>query len=276
MADLDLRTDRPLVMGILNVTPDSFSDGGLWLEPGRATDHACEMLAAGADLIDVGGESTRPGAAAVAAPEQIRRTQPVIERILAASPGALISIDTSSAAVARAGIDAGVRMVNDVSALRGDPQMAEVVAGAGAFVVLMHMQGVPRTMQSEPCYRNVVEEVAAFLCERRAFALQHGIAEQHIVVDPGIGFGKKLEHNLRLLACLERFTAIGPVLLGTSRKSFIGQVLGISEPRDRGIGTEVTHVLAMLAGVRILRVHDVAAVRQTIEMVAAIRRAAQT
>jgi dihydropteroate synthase len=257
-------------MGILNVTPDSFSDGGRWLDARRAADHAGEMIAAGADLIDVGGESTRPGAAPVPAAEQIRRTVPVIERILETHPLAFLSIDTQAAAVARAALAAGVRMVNDISALRADPQMAEVVAASGAWVVLMHMRGTPATMQDAPSYQDVVAEVAAFLDERRQHAVQRGIAGQRILVDPGIGFGKTLEQNLQLVAGVRRFTEIAPVLIGTSRKSFIGRLLGIEDPKQRDIGTEATHAVALLGGARVVRVHDVRAARQTIEVIRAI------
>jgi dihydropteroate synthase len=230
------------------------------------------MIAAGADLIDVGGESTRPGAAPVPAAEQIRRTAPVIERILEAHPRAFLSIDTQAAAVARAALGAGVRMVNDISALRADPQMAEVVAGSGAWVVLMHMRGTSATMQDAPSYQDVVGEVAAFLDERRQHAVQRGIAAGRILVDPGIGFGKTLEQNLQLVAGVRRFTEIAPVLIGTSRKSFIGRLLGIEDPKRRDIGTEATHAVALLGGARVLRVHDVRAARQTLEVISAISR----
>lgn len=267
--ELDLN-GRSLVMGILNVTPDSFSDGGRFVNLGDAVRHAQEMIRDGADIIDIGGESTRPGSDPVPAGEQIRRTQSVIAAIRKAHPNAGISIDTQSAEVASAAIDAGATMVNDVSALRSDADMAYRVADAGVYVVLMHMQGTPRTMQQNPHYDDVVGEIEAFLNARIEFAASSGIRRERIIIDPGIGFGKTVEHNLQILASLERFTAIGSVLLGTSRKSLFGKLLGIDRVDERLVPTIATHTIALLAGVRILRVHDVKAARQTVDLCAAL------
>jgi dihydropteroate synthase len=257
---------RPLIMGVLNVTPDSFSDGGQFLDLDRAVAHAREMIAAGADIIDIGGESTRPGAAPVGADEELRRVIPVIERL----PGVLVSIDTTKAVVAERALAAGARIVNDISALRFDARMPEVIGPAG--VVLMHMQGTPATMQQSPRYDDVVAEVREFLRERIAFAEARGIRKTQIAVDPGIGFGKTVAHNLALLARLEAFAELGcPVLVGTSRKSFIGQVLDRA-PAERLWGTAATVAWAVAHGAGIVRVHDVAAMRDVVRMTAAIRK----
>ncbi len=214
------------LMGIVNVTPDSFSDGGAFLGTEAAVAHALRLAAAGADIVDIGGESTRPGAAPVALEQELERVVPVLEGIRAAGLGARVSIDTCKAAVARAALAAGAGIVNDVTALRGDPEMAAVVAASGADCCLMHMLGEPRTMQSDPRYGDVVDEVRAFLEQRLAFAVDAGIAEERIMLDPGIGFGKTVSHNLALIERLDEIAAIGrPVLIGTSRKSFIGRVL---------------------------------------------------
>ncbi len=257
-------TAHPLVMGILNVTPDSFSDGGRFFEVGDAVGHAEQMIRDGADIIDVGGESTRPGAQPVPAAEQIKRTQPVIAAIRERHPQIPISIDTQSAEVASAALDAGAAIVNDVSALRADTGMACRLADAGAYVILMHMQGMPRTMQQNPSYHDVVSGIEAFLKERIEYAVSSGILRERIILDPGIGFGKTVEHNLEILANLGRFAALGPVLLGTSRKSFFAGLLGIDEVEERLTGTIVTNTIGLLAGVRILRVHDVQEARQTV------------
>ncbi len=261
--ELDL-TARPLVMGILNVTPDSFSDGGQFLDVGDAVRHAEQMIRDGADIIDVGGESTRPGAQLVPAAEQIKRTQPVIASIRERHAQIPVSIDTQSAEVATAALDAGAAIVNDVSALRADTGMACRLAEAGAYVILMHMQGMPRTMQQNPSYDDVVSEIEAFLKERIEYAVSSGILRERIILDPGIGFGKTVEHNLEILANLGRFAALGPVLLGTSRKSFFAGLLGIDEVEERLTGTVVTNAIGLLAGVRILRVHDVQEARHTV------------
>ena len=263
--ELDLTT-RPLVMGILNVTPDSFSDGGEFFAPERALRAAAEMVGDGADLIDVGGESSRPGAEPVGAAEQIRRTQEIIAAIHGQFPALPISIDTQLAEVAAAALDAGASMVNDISALRGDAQMAKLVARRRAYVVLMHMQGSPRTMQLDPHYDNVVAEVRTFLEQRVEYALANGIDRGRIIIDPGVGFGKTVDHNLQILAGLNGLVSLAPVLLGASRKSFIGKVLGIDDPRKRQTGTIVANTIGLLSGVRVLRVHEVREARQTIEL----------
>ena len=258
------------VMGVVNVTPDSFSDGGRFLDPDAAVAHALRLAEEGADVLDFGGESTRPGAEPVSAEEERRRVVGVIERVAAASTGAELSIDTSKAQVAEAAIAAGAGMVNDVTALRRDPDMAELVAGRGVDCCLMHMLGQPRTMQLEPRYDDVVSEVAAFLEERLAFAVGRGIREERVLLDPGIGFGKALEHNLELLRRLDEIVAIGrPVVIGTSRKSFLGLLTGQAEPDRRLAGTIATNVLALERGASVFRVHDVAPVREALAVAAA-------
>jgi dihydropteroate synthase len=255
-------------MGVLNVTPDSFSDGGRFLEPVAAVAHAERMAAEGAHLIDVGGESTRPGANPVPSDEELRRVVPVLE-VLAAKGGFALSIDSSKADVAEAAIEAGAAFVNDVSALRADPAMAGVVASAGVDVCLMHMRGEPRTMQDAPTYEDVVSEVRGFLEERLSFALGAGIAEERIWLDPGIGFGKTLEHNLELLGRLEEIVAIGrPVVVGASRKTFIGALTGRPEA-GRGPGSLAAAVLAFERGAAMLRVHDVGATRDALAVAGA-------
>jgi dihydropteroate synthase len=235
-------------MGILNVTPDSFSDGGEFLEVDAAVAQAERMMAAGAALVDVGGESTRPGAEPVALDEELRRVEPVLERLAGRVP---TSIDTSKAAVARRAVELGTRFVNDVTALRGDPGMVEALGDAE--VCLMHMRGDPRTMQDDPRYEDVVSDVKAFLEERLRFATGAGIAEERIWVDPGIGFGKTFEHNLALIARLDEIAALGrPVLFGASRKRFIGQFAA-----DRVAGTVAANVMAFERGASMFRVHDV-------------------
>lgn len=245
--------DHTIVMGVLNVTPDSFSDGGAWIDADRAVAHGLEMRAAGAEILDVGGESTRPGAAGVSAKEELRRVIPVIERLRGE---AVLSIDTRKAAVAAAAIRAGAGIVNDVTAL-GDPRMARVVAEGGAGLVLMHMKGTPRTMQRAPAYRDVVKEIAAFLSARAKRALRAGIPRDKIIVDPGIGFGKRPEHNLEILRRLGEFRRLGyPVLVGTSRKRFLGHYLG-RPVDDRVSGTAATVAAAVFRGAAVVRVHDV-------------------
>jgi dihydropteroate synthase len=244
-------------MGVVNVTPDSFSDGGLFLDADAAVEHGRRLAAEGAAILDVGGESTRPGAEPVAEDEELRRVLPVVERL--AGGGARISIDTTKSAVARAALDAGADIVNDVSALRFDPELAGVIAGSGADCCLMHMLGEPRTMQQDPRYEDVVSEVKAFLEERLAFATAAGIAEERVWLDPGIGFGKTVEHNLELLRRLDEIVAIGrPVAVGTSRKSFLGKLAGGRDEDERLPGTIATNVLALERGATVFRVHDVA------------------
>ncbi len=259
---------RPVVMGILNVTPDSFSDGGAYASPDAALAHAGAMIAAGAKIIDVGGESTRPGAAPVEAATEIRRVVPVIER-LAASADVAISIDTSKPEVMAAAVAAGACIVNDVNALRA-PGAARLAAELGVGVCLMHMQGEPRTMQHDPQYADVIGEVADFLVARRDACLEAGVDGRAIVVDPGIGFGKTLAHNLELLRCLPQIVALGsPVLLGVSRKSLIGRVLG-GGPEQRLYGGLGLAALGVSMGVRIVRTHDVAPTLAAIDMVSAV------
>jgi dihydropteroate synthase len=258
------------VMGVVNVTPDSFSDGGRFLDPDAAVAHALRLAGEGADILDFGGESTRPGAEPVGAEEERRRVVGVIERVAADGTGAQLSIDTSKASVAEAALDAGATMVNDVTALRADPDLAAVVADRGVDCCLMHMLGEPRTMQLDPRYDEVVADVAAFLEERLAHAVEAGIAEERILLDPGIGFGKKLEHNLELLRRLDEIVAIGrPVVVGTSRKSFIGLLTDRAEPDQRLAGTIATNVLALERGASVFRVHDVAPVREALQVAAA-------
>ncbi len=262
-----IQTASPLVMGILNVTPDSFSDPGRYFDSEQAIQRAEQMIVEGADIIDVGGESTRPGAAPVSADEQIRRTRPVITAIREKHPSFPISIDTQWSSVARAAITAGADIINDISALRTDPEMVHFAAETRVPVILMHMQGTPRTMQANPRYDDVVNEIWQFLAERIEFAMHHGIARERIIIDPGIGFGKTVEHNLQILAGLRRFTKLAPVLIGTSRKSFIGKILGLDDPQERLTGTIVSQTIALLAGVRILRAHDVKEAKQTVQLV---------
>jgi dihydropteroate synthase len=308
------------LMGVVNVTPDSFSDGGLFLDPAAAVAHGLELAEDGAEILDVGGESTRPGAEPVGEVEELRRVLPVVQGLAAAlgshpthSPAATggrasvaLSIDTSKARVARAALEAGASLVNDVTALRGDPEMAAVVAQSGAECCLMHMLGEPRTMQREPRYEDVVAEVKAFLEERLAFAVAEGVAEERVLLDPGIGFGKTLAHNLELLRRLRELAALGrPLVVGTSRKSFLGRILadaaGREEPTEAGRhvppaladlgmraervspqsvpvsastegrlpGTIATCVLAYERGASVLRVHDVAPVRAALAVAAA-------
>jgi dihydropteroate synthase len=259
-AALEEAFPRPAVVGVVNVTPDSFSDGGLYLSPEPAVALALGYLEEGAALVDVGGESTRPGSEGVSADEELSRIEPVLERL----QGCRVSVDTSKADVARRALELGAVMVNDVTALRGDPDLAGVVADAGAYVCLMHMLGEPRTMQDDPRYDDVVSEVKAFLEDRLAFAVDAGIPEEHVCLDPGIGFGKTVAHNVELLARLDELVAVGrPVLVGASRKRFLGRLLGdpnaITGPVSAGVAVAV---LAYERGASLFRVHDV---RQHVE-----------
>ena len=257
------------VMGVLNVTPDSFSDGGRFLDVEAAVAHGERMAGEGADIIDVGGESTRPGSEPVAPGEQIARVIPVIAR-LAKRVKAPIGIDTASAEVARRALDAGAQIVNDVTALRGDERMGALAAETGAPVVLMHMLGAPGEMQANPTYADVVGEVVQFLRERIAAAVACGIQAGQIVVDPGFGFGKTLDHNLEMLARLSDFGVLGrPVLVGTSRKSMIGRILD-APPEERLAGTLATVALAVERGATLVRVHDVRPAREAIRVMAAV------
>ncbi len=263
---------RPLVMGIVNVTPDSFSDGGDRFRLEDAVAAGLAQHAAGADLVDVGGESTRPRAEAVAPEEEQRRVLPVIEAL--ARRGVPVSIDTRHAATMAAALDAGARVVNDVTALTGDPQSLALVAARGAPVVLMHMQGTPETMQQAPAYDDVVEEVARYLLARAQACEAAGLAREAICLDPGIGFGKTLEHNLALLAGTERLAGLGyPVMIGVSRKSFIGRLAGGAAPKERAPGSIAAALFALSRGARLLRVHDVAETRQALAVWSAVAAA---
>jgi dihydropteroate synthase len=253
-------------MGVVNVTPDSFSDGGLLTDVAAAVAYVHGLVEEGAAIVDVGGESTRPGSEGVSAVEELRRVEPVLDRLR----GVPVSIDTSKATVARRALEIGAVMVNDVTALRGDPDLAGVVAEGDAYVCLMHMQGEPRTMQDDPRYDDVVSNVAAFLEERLSFAVEAGIAEEKICLDPGIGFGKTVEHNLELIRRLDEIVSLGrPVVVGASRKRFLGRVLGdpdaVTGPVSAGVAVAV---LAYERGASIFRVHDV---REHVEALAAAR-----
>jgi dihydropteroate synthase len=249
---IEERFSRPSVMGVLNVTPDSFSDGGVHLDPDVAAAAARHMVEAGAAIVDVGGESTRPGSDGVSAEEELRRVVPVLDRLGAGLP---ISIDTSKAAVAQAALERGAILVNDVTALRGDPELAGVVADAAAYLCLMHMQGEPRTMQAEPRYDDVAAEVASFLEQRLAFAVAQGIPEERVCLDPGIGFGKTVAQNLELVRRLDVLLALGrPVLIGFSRKSSLRRLTGSDDLLGASIAAGVA---AFERGATILRVHDV-------------------
>ncbi|HEY7703747.1 MAG TPA: dihydropteroate synthase [Acidimicrobiia bacterium] len=269
-----LPLDRPLLMGIVNVTPDSFSDGGAFLDPQAAIAHGKALAEAGADLIDVGGESTRPGAAEVSADDELARVIGVVEAL--AGEGLAVSIDTAKSRVAEPALEAGAEVVNDVTAL-SDPAMPGLVSGAGAGLVLMHMQGSPRTMQVDPIYADVVAEVRDYLVARAARAEEAGIERDRIAIDPGIGFGKTLEHNLLLLAGLGELVGTGyPVLVGTSRKTFLGRLTGIDDPARRDLATAVSVALAAERGAAIFRVHDVAASREALAIATAMVERSET
>ena len=260
---------RPLVMGILNVTPDSFSDGGLHAETEKAVAHGLRMVQDGADIIDVGGESTRPGAQPVPAGDEIRRVVPVI-RGLRRESAVPISVDTMKAAVAEAAIEAGADIVNDVAAMERDPRMAAVARASGAGIVLMHMKGEPRTMQERPVYDDAPREVGAYLAGRVAALEQAGIGRERLAVDPGIGFGKTVEHNLQLLARLDELAAIGrPVMVGLSRKSFLGKITG-RPVEDRLAASLAGLAFAVMRGARIIRVHDVRESADAVRVLAAL------
>jgi dihydropteroate synthase len=269
---------EPVMMGIVNVTPDSFSDGGQYLDVSAAIEHGLELESQGAAILDVGGESTRPGAEPVSEAEELRRVVPVIEGLWAAGGEggrggpARISVDTSKAAVAEAAINAGASIVNDVTALRGDPAMVDVVAEYEVECCLMHMLGEPRTMQRDPHYDEVVSDVRGFLEARMSFAVAHGVAEERILLDPGIGFGKTDVHNLELLGRLHELTELGrPIVIGTSRKSFLGRLTG-RPVQDRLAATIATNVIAYERGAHIFRVHDVAPVRDALLITSATVR----
>jgi dihydropteroate synthase len=258
---------NPKLMGVVNVTPDSFSDGGQYLDPAAAVRHGEQLARDGAEILDVGGESTRPGAEEVDEVEELRRIEPVVDALAGETT---VSIDTSKLAVAEAALDAGASIVNDVTAFRRDPGMAGLCAERGVGVVLMHMPGNPRTMQDDPRYEDVVDDVKAFLAARMEFAIGEGVAEERVWLDPGIGFGKTLEHNLELLRHLGELRELGrPLAIGTSRKSFIGRVDG-SEVDDRIGGSIASAVLAAAEGADVLRVHDVAEMAQALTVTKAI------
>jgi dihydropteroate synthase len=265
----------PVVMGILNVTPDSFSDGGFNFNVEAAYRHALRMIDAGAEIIDVGPESTRPGARSIDPEEQVRRAIPVIERIRNRNTWTTISIDTRSAAVARAAIAVGADWINDTAALRDDPDMVRVAAERGASIVLMHRRGTPLDMQQGggPQYDDLIQEIADFLAERAAFAFSHGVRRDGILIDPGIGFGKRVEHNVAILKHLNRFVQIGyPVLIGASRKGFIGEITEEPAPAARLGGSVACAVLASFAGAAVVRAHDVGATLQAIRVARAVVR----
>jgi len=269
-----LPTNRPALMGILNVTPDSFSDGGVHFDAQTAIDSGLRMIEEGADILDVGGESTRPGSEGVPLEEELRRVLPVVEEL--SKRGAVVSIDTAKAEVARQALQSGAQIVNDVTAL-SDPYMASVCAESKCIVCLMHMKGTPRTMQQNPQYEDVVQEVRDFLLAKAKAAEQSGTNKECIWIDPGIGFGKTINHNLDLLQHLDEFVETGyPVLIGTSRKSFIGKVLGCNNeilPSDQRLeGTLATQVWAQIRGAKIIRAHDVPEAARAIRMTAAILR----
>jgi len=260
---------RPLIMGVVNVTPDSFFDGGRYLDATAAVAHAIRLVEEGADLLDIGAESTRPGADVVNEVEECRRAIPVVTAV-AKAVTIPISIDTSKVAVAHAALDAGASLVNDVTALRGDPAMVDMIARTGAGIVLMHMHGTPRTMQQAPCYDDVVGEISDFFEERIGFALAHGIAQRQIILDPGIGFGKLMEHNLALLARLRQFLRFDcPLMVGVSHKSFLGQL--VNRPvQERQWATAAAVAMAVDRGAGILRVHEVKVMKDVVRVASAI------
>jgi dihydropteroate synthase len=262
---------RPLIMGVVNVTPDSFSDGGQFVEPGAAVAHGLRLHAEGADIVDVGGESTRPGAAAIAVDEELRRVIPVVEAL--ARAGVLVSIDTRKAAVMRAAAAAGARMINDISALRHDPESLAAAGGSGVPVVLMHSQGEPATMQVQPSYDMAPLDVFDHLAARVQAWIDAGFERPRLLIDPGIGFGKTAEHNLEILSQLGLYLSMGlPILLGVSRKSFIGRIAGGAPPTERLPGSLAAGLWGLAAGAAVLRVHDVAATQQAIAVWQALGR----
>lgn len=264
----------PVLVGILNITPDSFSDGGDYLDPEAAAARAANILDEGAHVVDIGGESTRPGSDPVSPDEEIRRVVPAIERLVADRPAAVVSVDTYRAVTARAALWAGACIVNDVTALRGDPRMVALVVEAGCPVVLMHMKDEPKTMQREPYYEDVVREVRDFLAERAEFAVSAGVKPENVIVDPGIGFGKTLDHNLALLRHLDVIVDLGfPVLVGASRKRFLGTITGVEVANERVFGTVATSVMAYERGATFFRVHDVRANREALAVAEVVRRA---
>lgn len=265
--------DRPIIMGILNLTPDSFSDGGKFKDIAAAVQHATTMVEEGADIIDVGGESTRPGSQRVNADEQINRVIPVIKQLHQKLPDNIkISIDTTLSTVAQAALEAGATIINDISAGRDDPEIMQLVAENGCLYIIMHMQGTPATMQDNPIYKDVIEEIKNFLLQRSEEAQKAGIEKENIILDPGIGFGKTIEHNLELIANLQQFVDTGyPVLLGASRKRFIGSICGDRSPSELTVATCATTAIGVIAGVKLFRVHDVRPNRQAADVAWAIK-----
>ncbi len=262
----------PVLFGILNVTPDSFSDGGEFFGAAPAVSHAERLLDEGAHAIDIGGESTRPGSDPVSPEEEARRVVPVVRGILEARPGTRISVDTYWASTAGAALDAGAAIINDVTALGGDPRMAGLVAERRCPVVLMHMLGEPKTMQENPHYDDVVREVRDYLAAKAEEAISAGVDPANVILDPGIGFGKTMKHNLELLDRLETLVELGfPVLVGTSRKGFLGKITGSEDPKARVFGTVATSVMSYERGATLFRVHDVRANREALEVAAAVR-----
>ena len=269
-----LNNDRPVIMGVLNLTPDSFSDGGSHTDRGRAVSHALQMVEEGADIIDVGGESTRPGSKRVSAAEQIRRVIDIIKALRRTLPSSIpISIDTTLEQVAREAIDAGASILNDVTAGRDDTDMFKLAAEKDLPIVLMHMQGTPGTMQNNPQYDNALTEVKSFLLARAEIALKMGVKKSNIIIDPGIGFGKNKEHNLQLIAELKKLVQTGyPVLLGTSRKRFMGSICAETDAKNLVGATCATTTIGVQAGVKIFRVHDIKPNRQAADIALAVKQ----
>ncbi len=267
-----LNKKSPLIMGIVNVTPDSFSDGGCYLDAGKAISHGLRLIEEGADILDIGGESTRPNSETILVEEEISRVVPVIKGLAGKAP--FISIDTRNAKTMIAAIDAGANMINDVSALRHDPEAVHIVADSGLPICLMHMKGEPKTMQDSPAYGGVVvDEILAFFDERLEFCTKHNISSDKIIIDIGIGFGKTLEHNLAIIKNIDKFHKFGcPVLLGASRKSFIGELCNENDPTKRISGSLATAIYGLSQGVQIFRVHDVRQTRQAFDVHNAIAK----
>lgn len=265
-----LSKPRPLIMGVINVTPDSFADGGLFFDQDTAVNHSLALVAAGADILDFGGESTRPYADPTPLDEELSRVIPVIEQVRAQTPVA-ISIDTYKSRVARAALAAGANIINDISALNFDPDMVHLAREYGAPVILMHMQGTPREMQANPHYDDLIGELRAFFSERVDFALAHGLSREHVILDPGIGFGKTFHHNMEILNNLDAFLDLGyPLLIGLSRKAFLGHLLGGLPPAARDVATLAALTIAVQWGARIIRVHNVAYAKQFFTVLNAI------
>ena len=256
----------PLIMGILNATPDSFSDGGRFNTTKKATDHALNMIDDGADIIDIGGESTRPGSKQISINEEINRTIPIIKSLRKLNDSILISIDTSKSEVARQAMEEGVDIINDVTSYNNDLNMPEIVRKYEAGIILMHMQGAPENMQIDPSYDNVVGEVSEFLNKKILDSIESGILKESIIIDPGIGFGKNINQNLTLLKNLDKFTKVHPTLIGLSRKSFIGKIIGEKDPKDRLAGSLGATAFSIIQGTHILRVHDVKETRDVCEI----------